>query len=132
MLSTSIRVRPRVVLRWPPGSAFVRDPYVPLGSRNLSRTALATSSCAHQTSRRWQFKTPTNSRYLIPCPIRSLAASQFARHSTMSTVANPPVELEHDQYRLPTNIKATHYDVTIKTDLESLTFEGFVKIRYAG
>jgi hypothetical protein len=51
---------------------------------------------------------------------------------TMSTTANPPVEVEHDQYRLPTNVKATHYDVTIKTDLENLTFQGFVKIRYGG
>lgn len=50
----------------------------------------------------------------------------------MSTVANPPVEVEHDQYRLPTNVKATHYDVAIKTDLEKLTFQGFAKIRYSG
>ncbi|KAG5639616.1 hypothetical protein H0H81_010818 [Sphagnurus paluster] len=33
-----------------------------------------------------------------------------------------------DQYRLPINVKPTHYDVTIKTDLENLEFAGFVKI----
>lgn len=33
-----------------------------------------------------------------------------------------------DEYRLPTNVKPTHYDVTIKTDLENQTFEGFVRI----
>ncbi|CAA7267619.1 unnamed protein product [Cyclocybe aegerita] len=35
---------------------------------------------------------------------------------------------DSDQYRLPTNVKATHYDVTIKTDLEKLTFRGLVNI----
>ncbi|KAF8162999.1 leucyl aminopeptidase [Crassisporium funariophilum] len=45
----------------------------------------------------------------------------------MSTSAKVAVT-EADQYRLPTNVKATHYDVTIKTDLEKLTFEGIVKV----
>ena len=44
---------------------------------------------------------------------------------TMSTTSDP------DQYRLPTNVKPTHYDITIKTDLENLTFDGIVKVRYA-
>lgn len=44
---------------------------------------------------------------------------------TMSTAT--PVE---DPYRLPTNVKPIHYDITIKTDLEDLTFQGFVKIKY--
>lgn len=35
-----------------------------------------------------------------------------------------------DPYRLPTNVKPTHYDITIKTDLEDLTFQGFVKVEY--
>jgi len=37
---------------------------------------------------------------------------------------------EDDQYRLPTNIKATHYDLLIQTDLERLTFQALVKIRW--
>ncbi|KAG6866087.1 hypothetical protein C0991_008839 [Blastosporella zonata] len=36
-----------------------------------------------------------------------------------------------DQYRLPTNVKPKHYDVTIKTDLEKLEFEGFVQVSLA-
>lgn len=35
-----------------------------------------------------------------------------------------------DKYRLPLGVKPTHYDVTIRTDLEKLTFDGFVKIEY--
>jgi aminopeptidase 2 len=42
----------------------------------------------------------------------------------MSTTA-PKTE---DQYRLPTNVQATHYDVTLKTDLEGLAFQGLVKV----
>ncbi|KAF8232360.1 hypothetical protein L208DRAFT_1272750 [Tricholoma matsutake] len=36
--------------------------------------------------------------------------------------------LEAQRYRLPTNVKPTHYDLAIRTDLEKLTFNGFVKI----
>jgi len=33
-----------------------------------------------------------------------------------------------DKYRLPTNVRPTHYDLTIITDLLDLTFHGIVKI----
>ena len=46
--------------------------------------------------------------------------------STAAATAPDPKE-----YRLPTNVKATHYDITIKTDLENLTFNGIAKVRYA-
>ena len=34
-----------------------------------------------------------------------------------------------DEYRLPADVKPTHYDLTIRTDLEEFSFEGFVKIQ---
>lgn len=33
-----------------------------------------------------------------------------------------------EEYRLPLDVKPTHYDVTVRTDLEKLTFDGLVKI----
>jgi aminopeptidase 2 len=33
-------------------------------------------------------------------------------------------------FRLPLDVKPTHYDLTIKTDLENSIFEGVVKIEY--
>ena len=45
-------------------------------------------------------------------------------------MATPAPATENpDQYRLPTNVKPTHYDVVIKTDLEASSFQGFVKAR---
>jgi hypothetical protein len=49
------------------------------------------------------------------------AGATTASDATMAT-SKP------DQFRLPTDVRPTHYDVTIKTDLEKLKFEGFVKI----
>jgi hypothetical protein len=39
-------------------------------------------------------------------------------------------DLPTDSFRLPLDVKPTHYDVTIKTDLENSLFEGVVKIKY--
>lgn len=33
-----------------------------------------------------------------------------------------------DEHRLPTTVKPVHYDVTIRTDLEKLEFDGSVTI----
>ncbi|KAG1778533.1 hypothetical protein EV702DRAFT_967778 [Suillus placidus] len=41
-------------------------------------------------------------------------------------LTNKPTD--SDDFRLPLDVKPTHYDVTIKTDLESSIFEGVVKI----
>lgn len=30
-----------------------------------------------------------------------------------------------DEFRLPTNVKPTHYHLTFKTDLDNFTFQGY-------
>lgn len=35
-----------------------------------------------------------------------------------------------EEYRLPTDVKPSHYDVTIRTDLDKLKFDGFVIAQY--
>lgn len=35
-----------------------------------------------------------------------------------------------NEFRLPTDVKPTHYDVTVRTDLEKLKFDGFVIAQY--
>ncbi|KAJ1310324.1 hypothetical protein OPQ81_007063 [Rhizoctonia solani] len=44
----------------------------------------------------------------------------------MSTPAQPEASKPSEEYRLPTNVRPTHYDLTIQTDLEALIFKGFV------
>jgi hypothetical protein len=44
--------------------------------------------------------------------------------STLSTDKVP------EDYRLPLDVRPTHYDVTIWTDLDKEIFNGFVKIEY--
>lgn len=43
-------------------------------------------------------------------------------------MSTAPTTVTRPEYRLPTNVRPTHYDLTIKTDLEKLEFEGFAKI----
>jgi len=45
-------------------------------------------------------------------------------------MVSSPTQETTDEYRLPTNVKPTHYDVTIKTDIENQLFEGFVQIEW--
>ncbi|KAJ6510751.1 leucyl aminopeptidase, partial [Mycena sanguinolenta] len=42
--------------------------------------------------------------------------------------ADPTKPISEDKYRLPTNVKPSHYDLTFWTDLESLEFGGFVTV----
>lgn len=64
-----------------------------------------------------------------------LAASRwFNRNSSQMTIAcahNPASHLHArpDRDVLPTNVKPTHYDLTITPNMEAFTFEGCVLIR---
>jgi hypothetical protein len=49
---------------------------------------------------------------------------RFARMSSLSATIDTA-----DTYRLPTNVRPTHYEVTVRTDLEKLVFDGFVRVQ---
>lgn len=118
-------------------------PYVPPGTPNhmTKRWLMQTNTCAQQSQviqepecdPLRQHKTPYSHNpdpKFLPSSISSkrLSPVKYPNCATMSTTAAPAGGA--DQYRLPTNVKPTHYDVTIKTDLEKLRFQGFVKIMW--
>lgn len=60
-----------------------------------------------------------------PVPKRIISSGLKRLYCTrMSPTAIPGAT---DEYRLPLDLKPTHYEVTIQTDLEKQTFSGFVK-----
>ncbi|KAF8969809.1 leucyl aminopeptidase [Flammula alnicola] len=73
-----------------------------------------------------------NSRNLNLRPLSSSlissARSSLSNHLHFAQMSNTAPSGDADKYRLPTNVRPTHYDVTIKTDLEELTFQGLVKV----
>ncbi|KAF6764898.1 leucyl aminopeptidase [Ephemerocybe angulata] len=54
----------------------------------------------------------------------------YCSHLQDLIMATPTKTENPDQYRLSTDVKPLHYDVVIKTDLEALTFSGFVKTSF--
>lgn len=80
-----------------------------------------------QSKRGAQRQSLANCRLSQLGPISALPSPQLRHCSSahMSSLAKPGAP---DEYRLPTNVKPVHYNVTIKTDLEDQTFEGFVRI----
>jgi hypothetical protein len=51
-------------------------------------------------------------------------------HPVLSAMSSETPAKSADAYRLPTNVKPTHYDITLRTDLKEETFGGAVKIKY--
>lgn len=80
----------------------------------IYRPSLRTSSCS--------------SRYPHLSPPR-LARPCFT-HSRMSGASVPaPTDTPADKFRLPTSVKPAHYDLTVRTDLEKLVFDGYVTVQ---
>ncbi len=100
-------------------------------TRYIAVRRIATSRCSGKSS-------GTTSLFTRPEPIRvylrqrgflpppsfcSFASFEPGNIATMTSTSP-------DLFRLPTNVKPVHYDVTVRTDLEAQVFQGFVKIRY--
>ncbi|RDX52652.1 hypothetical protein OH76DRAFT_1553921 [Lentinus brumalis] len=95
---------------------------LPTPSRNssaaISASPVATSSRAQTSRKRLAFARAAPLLHTRHC---SIAAHPL----TMS--ASAPKAAQQD-YRLPTDVKPVHYDVTVWTDLANSTFEGVVHI----
>ncbi|KAF8633724.1 hypothetical protein AX17_004382 [Amanita inopinata Kibby_2008] len=99
-----------------------------------SASSIYRPGCDH-SPQRFHIRTKTSQIGIfdLPSPSNSLTgglSSGLTRIRThrsyqMSTLAT---SASQDQYRLPVDVKPVHYDVTIRTDLEKLEYQGFVKI----
>jgi hypothetical protein len=72
--------------------------------------------------------------YHLSTSVRPLHTSALVKSVASSSHNTVPVGTDRmskliDKYRLPVNIKPVHYDLTIRTDLEELIYDGFVKIQ---
>lgn len=74
---------------------------------------------------------PGHRSHLSSALLRPSFQSSIAQLSLPLSLCNMSTVATADPNRLPTNVKPSHYDVTIRTDLENLTFEGFAIIRQA-
>ncbi len=63
-------------------------------------------------------------------PILSRPCS-FLHHASAPVSVTMSSEKPLDHYRLPTDVRPRHYDLTIRTDLEKEKFRGFVRIECA-
>lgn len=59
-----------------------------------------------------------------------LVRTCFTHTKMASGLATTDATKTPEEHRLPTDVKPTHYDVTIRTDLERLKFDGFVVAQY--
>lgn len=93
-----------------------------IGSRAFSVTRIHDSALKRGSRGQIAGILPSYHQTVRPC-------ASLASISDMSSAAIAR-DKPRDEYRLPLNVKPTHYDVTIRTDLEKLTFDGFVNIEY--
>ena len=58
-------------------------------------------------------------------PDRDLAVPYHSSYSLFVKMADD----DAGRYRLPTNVRPRHYDLTIRTDLEALKYDGYVTVQ---
>ena len=60
-----------------------------------------------------------------------LRPCSFLHHPSIPVSSAMSSKKPLDHYRLPTDVRPRHYDLTIRTDLEKEKFSGFVRIECA-
>ena len=97
--------------------------YVSSWHRILAPARLSSIRCMHHTRKVCVIRSIPRLSYLCATPSRS-------HYCSPAHMVSPPTQKASDEYRLPTNVKPIHYDLTIKTDIENQVFEGFVQIKW--
>lgn len=64
-----------------------------------------------------------------PLPRRRACSTNSTPRSSTATTSNMSISAEVN-YRLPTNVRPTHYDVTVRTDIPGSKFDGIVTVQY--
>lgn len=88
---------------------------------------LSTCAAARRATRSDTQLCNTNRSYIRS---QSLYILLTKRYCSTSAIMTKPTADSGDDFRLPLDVKPTHYDLTVKTDLENSKFEGVVKIEY--
>ncbi|KAJ8587988.1 hypothetical protein M405DRAFT_277524 [Rhizopogon salebrosus TDB-379] len=86
---------------------------------------LSTCAAARRATRSDTQLCNTNRSYIRS---QSLYILSTRRYCSTSAIMTKPTADSGDDFRLPLDVKPTHYDLTVKTDLENSKFEGVVKI----
>jgi hypothetical protein len=115
--------------------SFSRDHMAARGVRQILRLRPPSPSISHFG---WRNPLPLFARARAHATPRFLTAVSYHQNLSFSRHCSfhhtPPVsafnmsEKALDHYRLPTDVRPRHYDLTIRTDLEKERFAGFVKI----
>lgn len=103
----------------------------PVPNRALSSRAAvrvdkhnATFTQIAQTNRQHQSITLSSSS-----PLHNIQRSYCTFESMAPTATSAPPKVSADEHRLPLDVKPLHYDITVRTDLEKLVFDGSVSVQ---
>ena len=120
----------KVLLTVMPPCPFVRQNLQMrcLGVRSVYKSPFDDRTQIGQLANRTrQFRTGIRLRLYNNIPSTLLPTPRFYCTRSAQMTGNSADTLQN-QYRLPVDVKATHYDVTIRTDLEKTEYQGFVRI----
>ncbi|KAH7916009.1 hypothetical protein BJ138DRAFT_763827 [Hygrophoropsis aurantiaca] len=96
--------------------------------RSVSCLQIRSASTAKTTCTTYRKHTLLDFGASVSLSLNINTRTSTARYcSSLAKMATSPQNIQ-DKFRLPLDVTPTHYDITIKTDLDKFTFEGLVKI----
>ena len=92
-----------------------------------NRAARVESQIAQRTHITQTLRSLLTISYLRPT-FSSYRRRSYCTFESMAPTATATSKVSPDEHRLPLEVKPKHYDVTLRTDLEKLVFDGSVSI----